>query len=88
MFVNYASGFERDTRSNLNKALKSFKESKIQEIDGYVVSFLLLSSDPSVLVEQFEVLEGESLVSNTNSFREASAIINKLLRMKENTETE
>ena len=87
-FINYAGGLERDRRSNLHQALKSFKQSNIQEIDGDGINFIFLSSDPNTLVERFEVLVGESLAGNTNAFREASAILHELLRMKEITETE
>ena len=79
---------ERDTRSNLYKVLKSFKDSVIQEIDGDGARFIFLSSDTNVLVERFEILVGESLAGNTNAFREASAILHELLRMNEITETE
>ena len=57
-FVDYAGGLERDTRSNLYKVLKSFKDSLIH---GDGTSFIFLSSDPNVLVVRFEVLVGESL---------------------------
>ena len=89
-FVEYAGGLERDTRSNLYKVLKSFKDSLIQEIDGDGTSFIFLSSDPNILVERLEVLVGESLAGNTNAFRESSAVLHELLRirMKEITETE
>ena len=87
-FITYAGGLERDTRSNLNQAFKSFKQNNIQEIDGDGINFIFLSSDPNTLVERFEVLVGESLAGNTNAFREASAILHELLRMKEITETE
>ena len=86
-FINYAGGL-RDTRSNLNQAFKHFKKNKKQETKGDGISFIFLSSDPNTLVERFEVLVGESLAGNTNAFREASAILHELLRMKEITETE
>ena len=86
-FINYAGGL-RDTRSNLNQAFKFFKQKNKQETKGDGISFIFLSSDPNTLVERFEVLVGESLAGNTNAFREASAILHELLRMKEITETE
>ena len=49
---------------------------------------MFLSSDPNVLVERFEVLVGKSLAGITNAFREASAILHEILRMKEITETQ
>ena len=88
-FVDYAGGSERDTRSNLYKALKSFNQSSIQEIAKDWMSLYFLSyDDPNVLVERFEVLVGESSAGNTNAFPEGSAILHELLRMKEITETE
>ena len=87
-FVDYAGGLRGDKRSNLHKVLKSYKDSLIQEIDGKGTSFIFLSSEPNILVERLEVLVGESLAGNTNAFREASAILYDLLRMKEITETE
>ena len=87
-FTDYAGGLERDKRSNLSKALRSFNQSNIQNIDGDGVSFIFLSSEPNVLVKRFDVLVGESLAGNTNAFREASALLHELLGMKEISEIE
>ena len=55
----------------------------INNIEGSSLSFVFLSSNPNVSVEIFEILVRESLASNKNAFREASAILNELLQMNE-----
>ena len=60
-----------------------------RELEGRgVTNYVFLSSNPDSLVERLEVLVGEHFAGNKNAYREASAILNELLKMDELSKNE